>query len=217
MYSYLDESGDLGFDFSKKKTSGVFVITLLVCHTWASRKAFEVAVRRTLKDKLNANLGKSRIVQELKGTRTTPAIKLYFYQQIRSNDWGIYTVALNKQRINDELRTSSGREKLYNFLSRLLLEKLALSSVTSNVELIVDKRKTKAEIRDFNQYLGEQLKSALPGNTAFHIAHQDSQATPGLQTVDLFCWGIFRKYESKDTAWNRVFGKKIKYETLYLR
>lgn len=211
------ESGDLGFDFSIKKPSRVFVITLLVCHTQASRKAFEVAVRRTLKDKLNANLGKSRIVQELKGTGTTPAIKKYFYQQIHSNDWGIYTVALNKQRVNDELRTPSGREKLYNFLSRLLLEKLALSSVTSNVELVVDKRKTKADIIDFNQYLGERLKSALPGNTAFHIAHQDSQATPGLQAVDLFCWGIFRKYESKDTAWYSVFGKKIKYETLYLR
>jgi hypothetical protein len=217
MYIYLDESGDLGFDFNKKSPSSVFVIALLVCDNPAARKSFEVAVRRTLKDKLNANLDKSRIVQELKGTRTIPAIKKYFYQQIRSDDWGIYAVALNKQRVNDELRTSSGREKLYNFLSRLLLEKLALSAVTSNVELIVDKRKTKAEIRDFNQYLGKQLKSALPGNTAFHIAHQDSQATPGLQAVDLFCWGVFRKYESRDTAWYNVFRKKIRYETFYLR
>jgi len=28
---YLDESGDLGFDFSKAKTTSTFIITLLVC------------------------------------------------------------------------------------------------------------------------------------------------------------------------------------------
>lgn len=29
MYLYLDESGDLGFDFVNKKPSGFFIITLL--------------------------------------------------------------------------------------------------------------------------------------------------------------------------------------------
>lgn len=216
MHIYLDESGDLGFDFDKKNPSKVFVITLLVCHSQAARKTLEVAVKRTLKGKLNTNLDKSKLVHELKGTKTTLQIKTYFYQQLREKDWGIYAVALNKQRVNIKLRTPFGREKLYNFLSGLLLEKLSLSAITSNVELVVDKRKTKEDIRDFNQYLGERLKSALPGNTAFHIAHLDSQATPGLQAVDLFCWGIFRKYESKDMAWYSVFRKKIRYETLYI-
>ena len=31
MIIFLDESGDLGFDFCKPKTSSKFVITLLVC------------------------------------------------------------------------------------------------------------------------------------------------------------------------------------------
>jgi len=31
MIIFLDESGDLGFDFNKPKTSCKFVITLLVC------------------------------------------------------------------------------------------------------------------------------------------------------------------------------------------
>jgi hypothetical protein len=30
MYIFLDESGDLGFDFTKRKTSKFFVMTLLV-------------------------------------------------------------------------------------------------------------------------------------------------------------------------------------------
>jgi hypothetical protein len=31
-YIFLDESGDLGFDFSKKKTSQYFVVTFLFVH-----------------------------------------------------------------------------------------------------------------------------------------------------------------------------------------
>lgn len=49
MFIYLDESGDLGFNFSKRKTTGKFVITLLVCNSEAARKEFTKAVRRTLK------------------------------------------------------------------------------------------------------------------------------------------------------------------------
>jgi hypothetical protein len=50
---YLDESGDLGFDFSKPKTSRKFVITLLVCDGVEGADGFRKAARRTLKNKLN--------------------------------------------------------------------------------------------------------------------------------------------------------------------
>lgn len=56
MFIYLDESGDLGFDYfdyNKKNTTKKFVVTLLVCNSANARKAFEKAVRRTLKNKLN--------------------------------------------------------------------------------------------------------------------------------------------------------------------
>ena len=63
MIILLDESGDLGFDFSKPKTSAKFVITLLVCDSAESMDGFKKAVRRTLKNKLNHKKGNSRIVQ----------------------------------------------------------------------------------------------------------------------------------------------------------
>ena len=37
MFIFLDESGDLGFDFDKAKTSRYFVITLLVCNDMAAQ------------------------------------------------------------------------------------------------------------------------------------------------------------------------------------
>ena len=64
MIIYLDESGDLGFDFLKKKSSNFFVITLLVCHNKAAIDSFKVAVNRTLKNKLN-HRKKNRRIEEL--------------------------------------------------------------------------------------------------------------------------------------------------------
>ena len=193
-----------------------FVVTLLVCNSAQTRKAFEKAVRRTLKNKLNRGKKKTRIVTELKGTKTTLQVKEYFFRNLDKDDWAIYTLTLNKTRVNKQLQTKPGKQKLYNFLSRFLLEKLPLADVTTNVEMVVDRSKNRAEIKDFNHYLGNQLQAILPLNTAFHIAHQHSTETAGLQAVDLFCWGIFRKYELNDTAWYDVFKRKIEYETVYL-
>jgi len=217
VFIYLDESGDLGFDWTKKKTTARFVVTLLVCNSTQARKALERATKRTLKNKLNAGRRKSRIVAELKGAKTSLSVKEYFFRQIDNDEWGIYTLVLNKRRVNANLRTKAGRQKLYNFLSRFLIERLPLATVTKNVELIVDSCKNRAERSDFNQYLCNQLQAMLPLNTAFHITHQHSTEAAGLQAVDLFCWGMFRKYELGDTAWYDVFRNKVEYEEVYLR
>ncbi len=217
MFIYLDESGDLGFNFNKRKTTKKFVITILVCTSEKARKDFRKAIRRTLKNKLNRKKHRSRYITELKGTDTTLEIKKYFFKNIKNDDWGIYTLALNKIRVEPQLRTRTGKKKLYNFLSRFLLEKLDISNVTSNVELIVDRCKNKEEVRDFNQYLINQLEALLPLNTALNILHLTSKESSGLQTVDLFSWGIFRKYEYADTEWYDIYRDKIKFETEYLR
>ncbi len=63
MIIYLDESGDLGFDFVNKKPSQKFVITLLVCRNKGAVDAFKGAVRRTLKNKLNHKKKNKRVVE----------------------------------------------------------------------------------------------------------------------------------------------------------
>jgi hypothetical protein len=217
MFIYLDESGDLGFDYSKKKTTKKFIITLLVCHSDIARRELGKAVRRTLKNKLNRSKSKSRCIRELKGTNTTLQIKKYFLRNIKSDDWAIYALALNKSRVEANLRTKMGKKKLYNFLSRFLLEKLPLSTVERNVEMVVDRSKNKKETKDFNQYLFNQVEALLPLNTAFDISHLSSVESAELQAADLFCWGIFRKYERADEKWYDIFKDKISYETEYLR
>ncbi len=217
MFIYLDESGDLGFNFEKRKTTKKFVITLLVCDSGPTRKEFDKAVRRTLKNKLNRKKKNLRFVTELKGTATTFEVKKYFFRNIKTNKWAIYSLVLNKVRVEKHLQTRIGKKKLYNFLARLLMEELDLSKAQRNVELIVDRCKNKEEVRDFNQYLINQLEALLPLNTDLNILHLTSQESTGLQAVDLFSWGIFRKYENSDIEWYKVYRDKVRFETEYLR
>ena len=216
MYIYLDESGDLGFDFTKIKTSKMFVVTLLCCNTNLARKDIEKAIQRTL-IKINKPKSKARRVTEIKGSKTLLKYKQYFLRQISNEDWGIYSILLNKKRINSELQTKQTKPRLYNFLSRIILEKLPLENATANVRLIVDRSKNREEIKDFNQYLRGHIESRLPLNTGFKIEHLTSHESKGLQAVDLFCWGIARKYLYKDYQWYDHFMSKILYETVYLK
>lgn len=217
MFIYLDESGDLGFDFRKKKTTKKFVITLLVCNTVTAKKEIDKAVRRTLKNKLNRKKKNSRFITELKGTGTTIEIKKYFLRNVKNDKWGIYSLVLNKVRVEPHLRTKIGKKKLYNFLARFLMEKLTLPKAQRNVELIVDRSKNKEEMRDFNKYLVNQLEALLSLNTDLNISHLTSQESTGLQAVDLFSWGIFRKYEWGDIEWYKVYSHRVRFETEYLR
>lgn len=215
MIIYLDESGDLGFDFSKQKTTKTFIITLLVCDDQDVSKQFKKAIRRTIR-KLNRKKSKTRKIGELKGTDTNLKIKKYFYSQLRNEGWYIYVLALNKERVWPELQTKKAKPRLYNYIARHLIEKLPLRTTFTNVKLVVDRSKNREEIRDFNQYVQNQIEALLPLNTAFGIEHLTSNESAGLQAVDLFCWGIFRKYELRDLSWYKAFRSNIKYETIYL-
>jgi hypothetical protein len=216
MFIYLDESGDLGFDFSKVKTTRKFVITALVCFSPAAERDFEKAMRRTLKKKVNRTKNKSRWVAELKGTGTSLPVKRYFLHQIRCHDWAVYALVLNKPRVDEPLRTRAGKKKLYNFLARFLIEKLPVRQATTNVRLIIDRSKNVREIDDFNQYVENHLQAILPLNTGLTIEHLTSHERAGLQAVDLFCWGVARKYERGDLAWYNLFRHMLKYEEEYL-
>jgi hypothetical protein len=216
MIIYLDESGDLGFDWEKSKTSAYFVITVLACNDQDTTEEIKKAVKRTLRNKLNHKKSGSRTIGELKGSGTTFMIKDYFFRQMPSNGWSIYAVTLNKKRIKSHLTTAAGKKKLYNFLARFLIEKIKFPEGIPIVNLVVDRCKNTEEIKDFNAYIQNQLQAYLPLDTSLYINHEASHESTGLQAVDMFCWGIARKNTSFDLEWYNRFKDRIEYETIYL-
>lgn len=214
MIIFLDESGDLGFDFENKKPSSHFVITLLVCDGREVVHGMGVAVRRTLKNKLNHKKA-GRKVKELKGNETELSVKEYFVRHCPDAGWRLYSVTLNKQRVAPHLQSRDGRKKLYNFLSRFLIEKIKFHEHLSDVTLVVDKCKNTNEMKDFNQYIENHMMALLPLECRLYITHEQSHQNPGLQAVDMFCWGFARKY-TDSTEWYGMFRERVAFETVYL-
>ena len=215
IYIFLDESGDLGFDFLKSKTSENFTITLLVCDGEETHKAIQKAVKKTLKRKINSS-NKKRIVYELKGSDTHLNIKRYFLNVMPESGWGIYTITVNKKRIFDQLKTKMAKNKLYNFLTKQLFIAFRSTKNTENVSLVVDKSKNNAARKDFNAYIRTHIENTFSLDTQIYITHENSQNNLGLQAVDMFCWGIQRKENSGDDEWYRLFDSKIVNHIRYL-
>jgi len=214
MIIILDESGDLGFDFTKKKTTRYFVISLLVVRKKMDVDLIRRAVQRTIRIKVHGRKGKKSKISELKGTKSSFTVKEYFWRQISPADFSIYAIVLNKHRVNPDLREVPDR--LYNYLARFVIDKLQLQKVT-NLNLIIDKSKNKLEIEDFNNYLTLHLKAVIHPKATLDINHSLSHEERSIQAVDMFAWGIFRKYEKKDMKWYNLFKEKIGFEDVFLR
>ena len=211
LYLYLDESGDLGFDFVNKRPSKFFTITILVTRGPDNNRLLIKAVKKTLARKLNQ---KKITVEELKGAKTAFEIKKYLYTQVKGLKFAIYALTLNKRRVYERL--TKDKERVYNYIARLVLDKIPFEKAREQVILILDKSKTQKQVWDFNQYVFRQLKGRLDPKVPLDIKHQDSRQYYGLQVVDLFSWGIFRRYEKKDSEWFNIFKEKVAFEEQYL-
>ena len=215
LYLYLDESGDLGFDFVNKKPSKFFTICILVIKSTESCKRIVKMIERTLRRKLNPKNKRKRFIQELKATSTTLAIKQYFYRNIRDVDFSIYSITLNKKRLYPRLVEEKARA--YNWIARVLLDHIDFATADKQINLIIDKSKSKPEIAEFDKYILSNLQGRVDPKIPLIISHRDSREDLCLNAVDLFSWGVFRKYEKKDLEWYELFREKIQYEDLYLK
>lgn len=211
-YLYLDESGDLGFDFVNKKPSRFFTVCILATSQRESFLKIRQAVRKTIRRKLNKP--KRNKIQELKGTNTTLAVKRYFYQQIEDVTFGLYSMTLNKRRVYERLTYE--KDRVYNFIARKVLDQIPFEKASSRVQVVIDKSKSKPEIVEFNNYIFQQLEARLDPKVSMNIDHLISHQDAVLQATDLFTWGVFQKYERKNEEWYQVFKKKALFDELYL-
>lgn len=215
-YLYLDESGDLGFDFVDKKPSKFFTAAVLAVREIDNNRKIQKAVKIVLRRKLNPKSKRKRIVEELKGEATNVEIKKYFYKQLEDVKFAIYSITLNKLRVYEEL--SRNKSRVYNFIARQVFDRIPFEKNDGDrIILTIDKSKGKKGIKEFNEYIVKQLEGRVPPNTPFDIYHEDSKKVGGLQAIDMFVWGIHRKYEFNDREWYEVFNKKIALDEQYLK
>lgn len=214
MYIYLDESGDLGFNFTKQGTSKYFTIAVLVVENQTTIKMIAKAIKRTLSKKINHKRKGKNLISELKATDTSLSDKKYFLGKMPENGWHLYGITLNKIKVYDSLQNN--KSKLYNFIVKELIEKLPKYDTLNHVHFTLDNCKNKSERKDFNNYIKTYLETHFPLETRIDITHESSDNNVCLQAVDLLCWGMQRKYEMKDTEWIKLYDDKITKHIQYL-
>ncbi len=208
LYLYLDESGDMGFDFISKKPSRYFTITILAVKGFSQNRQLINSVKKTLRRKFKG------IDKELKGAKTTIEVKKYFYKQCENLQFKIYALSLNKKRVFHNLTHS--KERLYNFVARNVIDQIPVEKNEDRIYFYVDKSKSRREIEYFNNYIYSHLKGRIDPEIKIEVYHRTSNEIPGIQAVDLFSWGIFRKHEIKDFEWFDIFKKKVGFDKEYL-
>ena len=137
-YIFLDESGDLGFDFKKKKTSKFFIVTCLFTE---SKAPIEKIVKKThseLKLKHKRRFGVLHAVKE------KPITRQRLLKRLSEKDCFIMTIYLNKNKVYTRLQDE--KQVLYNYVTNILLDRVYTKRIIpirmKNIELIASRRET---------------------------------------------------------------------------
>jgi hypothetical protein len=201
---FQDESGDLGFDFSKRKTSRFFVITLLVMDEVIKRSGDKV-----VKDVFKRYAGpKSHKEGVLHASRERPLVRRQLLQRIAEKDVRVYAIVLEKKRVNEDLR--SRPDKLYNWVTKTLLKYVCKSNVldADRNRLIASRRETNRLLNnDFRKYVQGQTSRLTPSSFEVTIACPHEEKC--LQAVDFICWSIYRAWEYRDDSYEKLIETRI--------
>lgn len=211
LYLYLDESGDLGFDFVNKKPSAHFTVCVLAVKGTENDRALAKAVRAVIRSRPGLKNKDGSV--ELKGNLVPIETKKYFYKKARRVDYKVYSATLDKTGIYSG--PPPEKERIYNYMARLALEDVDFKDAAVRVIMTVDKSKSRQGITEFNNYILNQIEARLDPLVPLDIFHLPSGESPGLQAADLFAWGIFRKYEAQDCGWYDIFRGRVVSDKLW--
>lgn len=199
MFVYIDETGDLGFGVG---STSHFTISALVFDNSSDKHKLEQMVRRTRKRKVPH-------VHELKGCDMNLQQKLFFWQQIHSIPFSIYSICVKKKNVNHELRFAKSR--LYNWITRKLIDKIPLDKEESSLHIEIDRSKNAYERKNFNRYIRAHIEARVDPNVKISIFHESSIDSRCIQAIDIFSHGIHHKYASNDSSWYDIFKDKVSY------
>lgn len=107
---------------------------------------------------------------------------------------------------------SQKKDRVYNFIARKVLDVIPFENAFVRVGLVIDRSKSKKEIREFDEYLIRQLSSRIEPRIPLDIDHHLSHEDLPLQAIDLFSWGISRQY--KKMIGNGMMFLKVRSNTM---
>lgn len=204
-YIFLDESGDLGFNFKKKKTSKYFVITFLFVK---EKNPTEKMVKKIFKgfSKIEVKNHHGVLHAFKESPRTRQKLLNLFREKNMSN---ILVVYLNKKKVYTKLQDE--KQVLYNYVTNILLDRICtkkLIPIDKKISLIASRRETNKFLnQNFTAYLKSQVKNNHKLDMDIEIKSPTQEKS--LQVVDMLSWAIFRKYEHGDDSYYNLIKSEI--------
>jgi hypothetical protein len=203
-YIFLDESGDLGFDFSKNKTSKYFIISFLFVK---SKSPVEKIVKKIFSNMPENQRKKHSGV--LHAYKEQPKTRKKLLEELKKKDVSILAIYLNKSKVYTKLQDE--KHILYNYVTNILLDRIYSKKLIPDDEkvfLIASKRETNKFLNaNFTDYLTNQLYKNHQIKLEIEIKHPSAEKC--LQIVDCVSWSLFRKWEHKDNSYYQIIKSKI--------
>ena len=208
-YIFMDESGDLGFNFDKRGTTSYFLITFLFSR---SKRPIEKCVK-----KVHLGLRKKyKKIGVLHAYIEEPVTKRRLLSLLAEKDCKIMTILLNKKKVYTKLQDE--KPVLYNYVTNILLDRIftkKLIQSDDSIKIIASRKETNKFLnKNFKSYLHSQLAANYKVKVSISVKTPAEQKA--LQAVDFVSWAIFRKYEYKDdTYYNLIRGKIVEENALF--
>lgn len=207
-YIFLDESGDLGFNFKKKKTSKHFIIAFLFVK---DKKPIEKIIKKTF-----ANFSKLEVKNHggvIHAFKEKPSTRQKILASLNDKDISIISIYLNKSKVYTKLQDE--KHVLYNYVTNILIDRIytkKLIPINEPVMLIASRRETNKFLNEnFCGYLSQQVEGKHKIKLSVMI--KTPQQEKCLQVVDMVCWSLFRKREHGDESYVNLIKSKIVEES----
>jgi hypothetical protein len=208
-YIFMDESGDLGFDFSKKKTTKFFIVTFVFTN---NKRPVEKIIRNIFRN--FTPVQRKRRKRIIHCTKEDRVVRQIIFNQIQNVDIKLISIILNKQKVYTRLKNE--KHVLYNYVTNILLDRIFSKGIIpggKTINLIASKRETnKFFNQNFKSYLEQQANKIH--NVRLEIDIKTPHEEKGLQVADCISWAIFRKYEFKDRTYYDFIRGKIAEENI---
>src|SRR3989338_5188 len=202
MYIFIDESGDLGFDFKKSgKPSDFFLVGAL-------KIPEEKHLNRIIKKHRKRLRKRKEEKREIKFSNTSPENKRRILHDISKLDVELFIVYIDKHNSYDYIKNDPVR--MYSYLLKILAEKCFSMPLDEDVNVIFDRSLSKAQQETIELYLRTQNEQLMATKHRIAMLHLPSQERVGLMCIDFVCGAAMSKIANKNETYINIIKDKIK-------
>jgi len=202
----MDESGDLGFDFSKAGTTKHILITFLIVKECRPIISLVKKVFKTL-----PKSSRKRNNDYLHAYYEKPITRKRLLIGLATKDIEVASMRMDKSKV---LVTGSPNE-LYSNMTVALVNRLYTDGILAKADDI----KLVASRRNTSRYLNDAFSESIANRTQdvnFDVIIMTSGENKCLHAVDFVSWALWQKYEKGNETYSDIIsGKIVKEYVMY--